>query len=162
MTLVPVPDNAVAYQATAVAIGGRAILIEGVSGSGNSSLALALIDRGASLVGDDGVLLGEIGGVLWAFQHPNTQGLIEIRNVGIARMPSVPAPVALAVTLAEDAPRYIEEAGTRLIEGVAIPALSLWPETPALPLRAEWALSLHGLSLHGLSLSRAIGDSGAR
>lgn len=162
MTLVPVPDNAVAYQATAVAIGGRAILIEGASGSGKSSLALALIDRGASLVGDDGVLLGDIGGVLWAFPHPNTQGLIEIRNVGIARMPSVPAPVALAVTLAEDAPRYIEEAGTRLIEGVAIPALSLWPETPALPLRAEWALSLHGLSLHGLSLSRAIGDSGTR
>lgn len=162
MTLVPVPDNAVAYQATAVAIGGRAILIEGESGSGKSSLALALIDRGAALVGDDGVLLGVIGGVLWAFPHPNTRGLMEIRNVGIARMPSVPAPVALAVTLAGDPPRYVENAGTRIIEGIAIPALSLWPETPALPLRAEWALSLHGLSLHGLSLSRAIGDSGAR
>ena len=65
-------------------------------------------------------------------------------------------------TLTEDAPRYVEDAGTRLIAGIAIPALSLWPESPALPLRAEWALSLHGLSLHGLSLSRAIGDSGAR
>ena len=38
-----------------VAIGGRGVLIEGAPGSGKSSLALALIDRGAALVGDDGV-----------------------------------------------------------------------------------------------------------
>ena len=36
------------YQATCVAIGGRAVLIEGEPGSGKSSLALALIDRGAA------------------------------------------------------------------------------------------------------------------
>ena len=157
MTIVPVPDHATAYQATAVAIGGRAVLIEGESCSGKSSLALALIDRGAELVGDDSLLLGEIAGALWAFPHPNTRGLIEIRNVGLAKLPSAPAPVALSVNLSTDAPRYVEEASMRSIAGVAIPALSLWLETSALPLRVEWALALHGLSL-----SHAIGDSGAR
>ena len=39
--------------ASCVAIGGRAVLIEGVSGSGKSDLALGLIDRGAQLVSDD-------------------------------------------------------------------------------------------------------------
>ncbi|HQA17982.1 MAG TPA: serine kinase, partial [Novosphingobium sp.] len=43
------------HQATCVAIKGRALLIEGPPGSGKSSMALALIDRGAALIGDDGV-----------------------------------------------------------------------------------------------------------
>lgn len=157
MTLVPVPEDAAAYQATAVSIGGRGVLIEGEPGSGKSSLALALIDRGAVLIGDDGVLLAAIHGVLWVFPHPNTRGLVEIRNVGIVSMPSAPAPAALAITLTDEAPRHVEDVDTRLIGGIAIPALPLWPDTPALPLRAEWALSSHGLPL-----SSAIGDSGAR
>lgn len=45
------------HQATCIAIGGRALLIEGPPGSGKSSLALSLIDRGAMLIGDDSVLL---------------------------------------------------------------------------------------------------------
>ena len=45
---------------TAVAIGGRALLIDGPPGSGKSSLALALIDRGALLIGDDAVHLSLI------------------------------------------------------------------------------------------------------
>jgi ABC-type transport system involved in cytochrome bd biosynthesis fused ATPase/permease subunit len=53
-------------QLTCVAIGGRAVLIDGSSGSGKSSLALALIDRGAALVGDDGVALRVESGVLLA------------------------------------------------------------------------------------------------
>src|SRR3546814_11755709 len=44
-------------QGSAVAIGGRAVLIIGPPGSGKTSLALALIDRGATLIGDDGVAL---------------------------------------------------------------------------------------------------------
>src|SRR3546814_9666093 len=43
--------------ASCVAIGGRAVLIEGPSGSGKSDLALRLIDRGAKLVADDYTIL---------------------------------------------------------------------------------------------------------
>ncbi|WP_210766612.1 HPr kinase/phosphorylase [Caenibius tardaugens] len=61
------------HQATCIAIGGRAILIEGEPGTGKSSLALALIDRGAALVGDDGVQLQAADGLLFAAPHPTPQ-----------------------------------------------------------------------------------------
>ncbi len=40
-------NGSLVMQASAVAIAGRALLIEGPPGSGKSALALALIDRGA-------------------------------------------------------------------------------------------------------------------
>ena len=139
----PVP-----HQASCVAIGGpvgsRAVLIEGPPGSGKSSLALALIDRGAVLVGDDGVLLERRDDRLWALPPPRIGGLLEIRNVGLARLGSVSAPVALVLQLDPDAPRHVEEADRAELLGVTLPAIRLWPDTPVLALRAEWALALHG------------------
>ena len=66
-------------QATCVAIGGRGVLIQGPPGSGKSSLALALIDRGAMLVGDDGLNVEAQGAVLRAFPPPRIAGLIEVQ-----------------------------------------------------------------------------------
>lgn len=136
--------NTMIHRASCVAIGGRALLIEGPTGSGKSSLALALIDRGAMLVGDDGVTLGLRGGRLWASPPPNIAGLIEIRNVALARMPTAEAPAALVIRLTQDAPRYVEVAERVELMGVSLPMIPLWPDSPALPLRAEWALALHG------------------
>lgn len=132
------------HQATCVAIGGRAVLIEGDPGTGKSSLALALIDRGARLVGDDGVTLHQRDGTLWADPPPNTAGLLEIRNIGIVRMEAAGAPVALVLLLDPAAPRHVETAGTVSRAGVTLPMIRLWPDSPALALRAEWALTLHG------------------
>jgi serine kinase of HPr protein (carbohydrate metabolism regulator) len=134
-----------AHQATCVAIGGRAMVIEGAPGSGKSSLALALIDRGAALVGDDGVLLELRGERLWALPPPNIEGLLEIRNVGLVRMRAVSAPVALVLRLDREAPRHLEAASQTVLAGTALPVLQLWPDAPTLTLRAEWALALHGL-----------------
>ena len=133
------------HQASCVAIGGRAVLIEGPPGSGKSSLALALIDRGAQLVGDDGVLLEQRGARLWALPPPAIAGLLEIRNVGLARMAPVTAPVALVLRLDPDAPRHLETAEQVTLAAATLPLVRLWPDTPALPLRAEWALKMHGL-----------------
>ena len=137
------------HQASCVAIGApgnqRAVLIEGPPGSGKSSLALALIDRGAQLVGDDGVALERRGERLWASPPPNISGKLEIRNVGIVELPVTEAPVALVVRLDEDAPRYVEEAERIELQGCTLPLIRLWPGSPVLPLRAEWALKLHGL-----------------
>jgi serine kinase of HPr protein (carbohydrate metabolism regulator) len=133
-------------QSTAVAIGGRALLIEGPAGSGKSSLALALIDRGATLIGDDGIALVVRTGELWALPAKATAGLIELRNVGIVTLPTTEAPVALVLQLREDAPRFVERAGTIEIEGYAIPALAFDPRIPTAAVRAEYALSLHGLA----------------
>ncbi len=141
----PMTEPPIAQQASAVAIGGRGVLIEGPPGSGKSSLALALIDRGAVLIGDDGVLLEARGERLWALPHPNTRGLIEIRNVGIAARPAAPAPLALAILLDRAAPRHVDEAPRLVRAGRALPGIALWPDSPVLALRAEAALALHGL-----------------
>jgi serine kinase of HPr protein (carbohydrate metabolism regulator) len=128
-----------------VAIGGRGVLIEGAPGSGKSSLALALIDRGAVLVGDDAVALESRGDRLWALPPPNIAGMIEIRNVGLAELPTCQAPLALVLRLDPAAPRYLETAARVELAGRSLPLLALCPESPALPLRAEYALKLHGL-----------------
>lgn len=135
-----------ARQATCVAIGGRALLVEGAPGTGKSSLALALLDRGAELVGDDGVWLeAEVGGLV-ARPHPNTRGLLEVRNLGLLPFPvREAAPVALVLVLDSQAPRFVEGPESVEIEGVALPLLRLRPDGPVLHLKAELALERHGL-----------------
>lgn len=134
------------HQASCVAIGGRALLIEGPSGSGKSSLAQALIDRGALLIGDDGLLLEARNSRLLAYPHPNTRGLLEVRNVGLLTFPVCgEAPVALTIRLDESAPRFTEAAGQITLAGITVPMLRLWPGSPVLHLRAELALARFGL-----------------
>ena len=48
--------------------------------------------------------------------------------------------------LREQAPRYLEQAETVGIEGCQIPVLMLWPASPVLAQRVEWALKIHGLA----------------
>lgn len=135
-------------QSTCVAIDGHGVLIEGPPGAGKSGLALALIDRGAALVGDDSVMLEVRDGKLVAHPHPRTRGLLEVRNLGLLPFPCVEAvPVALVLTLDADAPRYIEEPEALAIADVVLPLIRLWPGGEALPLKAELALRRYGLSI---------------
>ncbi len=136
--------SGVPYQATGVALAGRGLLIEGPPGSGKSSLALALIDRGATLIGDDGVLLETREGQLWAAPPPAIAGLLEVRNVGLVTLPAAPAPVALVLRLDPAALRLPERADTVDLAGVTVPLIRLYPDSPVLALRAERALALHG------------------
>lgn len=136
-------------QSTAVAIGGRALLIEGPPGSGKTSLALALIDRGAVLVGDDGIALEARDDVLWAVPAPVTAGLMELRNVGIITMATTEARVALVLQLDEDAPRFVEHTRPIDVGGAIVGALAFDPRGPASAVRAEYALELHGLKFSG-------------
>ena len=147
--------TALVLQASAVVIDGRALLIDGQPGSGKSSLALALIDRGAGLIGDDAVTLTADGDRLIASAPPNIAGLIEVRGVGLARLPVArPAPVALILTLGGPLTERLPDIPlpTREIEGVAIPVLAFDPGTIAPAARAEWALGVHGLACEASSL----------
>jgi len=140
-----------ARQASCVAIGSRAVLIEGAPGSGKSSLALALIDRGATLIGDDGVMLDVRDGQLIAQPHPRTRGLLEVRNLGLLPFPVTEGtPVAIVLRLDPAAPRYIEHAESCEIEGIKLPVLLLTPHDPVLPLKAEQALERFGFATRPL------------
>lgn len=139
--------NGQIIQASAVAIGGHALLIEGSPGSGKSSLALALIDRGAKLIGDDAVRLSHASGEVIASPPPNIAGKLEIRGVGIVEIGATTAPLALILSLDEAAPRYPEPLKHRDVLGCAIPLLPFRGDASHAALRAEWALRLHGLGL---------------
>ncbi len=139
MTLLP--------NVTAVAIKGRALLIEGPPGSGKSTLALTLIDRGAVLVGDDGVSLDVSGGQIHASPPPRIAGLLEVRNLGLLHFPTATAvPVALVLHLDSQAPRFIDAAEQVDLCGVTLPMVRLWPDGAALAVKAELAIARFGLA----------------
>ena len=113
--------------ASCVAIGGRGVLLVGPSGSGKSDLALRLVDGGAELVADDRVALRRAGGRLVADAPPALAGLLEVRGLGIVRLPAR-GPTALALVADLDPAREIErlpEAAARELLGVALPALAV-------------------------------------
>lgn len=143
------PLDIVNHQATCVWVDGRGLLIEGAPGTGKSSLALALIDRGAVLVGDDGVALERSEGTLHASPVPATRGLIEVRNIGLITMAPVMVAVRIALVIALDreAPRFIEKPETVVRHGVPLPLIRLWPDSTVLHLRAELALRQFGLPI---------------
>lgn len=133
-------------QASCVAIGGRGVLIEGEPGTGKSSLVLALLDRGAEFVGDDSLLVEARDGRLRAHPHPETTGLLEVRNLGLIPWPvREDVAVALVLRLEADSPRFINAAERCTILGVALPQIRLWPGSPVQHLKAELALERYGL-----------------
>ena len=84
--------------ASTVAMDGRAVLINGPSGSGKSDLALRLLDRGFTLVSDDQTIVRREGDRLIASAPPTIKGKLEIRGIGIVEMETVDnVPVALLV-----------------------------------------------------------------
>ncbi|MBO9711812.1 HPr kinase/phosphorylase [Sphingomonas sp.] len=141
-----VPDvSSETIHASCVAIGGRAVLIEGRSGEGKSDLALRLIDRGAELVADDYTICQRQAGVLQACAPANIAGKIEVRGVGIVEMPHrARAPIALLIAILESPPRYPEEFRVRRIAGIDVPVLPLAALEPSAPIKVELALKKHG------------------
>jgi HPr kinase/phosphorylase len=128
--------------ASAVLVGASAVLIRGPSGAGKSQLAFALIDaarsgrlRFARLIADDRVLIETHHGRLLVRPAPALAGLIEMRGIGIRRLPfEAMAVVSLVVDLAaSDAARMPEPvAAATEINGIVLPRLGVAPEHEAL------------------------------
>jgi HPr kinase/phosphorylase len=76
-----------AIHGTAVLVGSDGVLIRGDSGSGKSSLALALIERGGKLIADDRLMLSAVNGRLIATPPATTAGQIELRGHGLISVP---------------------------------------------------------------------------
>jgi serine kinase of HPr protein (carbohydrate metabolism regulator) len=128
--------------ATAVAIGGRAVLLRGPSGSGKSDLALRLIDAGARLVADDRSELRRDGDALMIRAPATIAGLIEARGIGIVRVESLPtAPLSLIVDLvAAEAVERLPEPRCETILGLSIPLIALAPFEASAPAKLRLAL----------------------
>ena len=127
--------------ASCIAIGGRAVLIEGRSGEGKSDLALRLIDRGAVLVSDDYTICTRSDGVLIGAAPANIAGKIEVRGIGLIDMPRQDrVPIALLVTILDSPPRMPEGPKKRRIAGIDIPEVALAALEPSAPVKVELAL----------------------
>ena len=118
--------------ASAALVDGTGVLVRGPSGSGKSSLVLALIlaDRARNrLIADDRVALTEADGRLIAAPPPALAGLIEIRGYGIVRLPYVAAQeIGLVVDFVLDAEvARMPPAEARLVRlgGVELPRLTV-------------------------------------
>ena len=134
--------------ATCVAIGGRGVLIMGPPGAGKSDLALRLIDRGATLVSDDGVTVVAADARLRASPPPTIAGRIEVRGVGIVERPYISdVPIALCLALDELPDRMPpDRLPHRTIAGADLPLLAVAPFEASAPLKVELALGRWGLS----------------
>lgn len=130
--------------ATTVALAGRAVLLRGASGSGKSDLALRLVDDGAALVADDQTCLTRRGAELWAAAPDPLKDLMEVRGIGIVRVPALAAaPVALLVDLVREADvERCPEADAESLLGVTVPRLRLDARTASAPAKVRMALRL--------------------
>lgn len=120
--------------ASCVARKGAGVLLLGPSGAGKSDMAFRLLDRGFMLVADDRVHIAD--GL--AAPAPELAGLLEVRGLGIVRLPHLPrARVCLAVQLARGAERLPSPARHDQLD---VPMLSIDPAGVAAAARVELAL----------------------
>jgi HPr kinase/phosphorylase len=138
--------------ASAILCDARALLIRGPAGSGKSSLVFALVEAArtaritfARLVADDRALIEVAHGRLLVRPVPELAGLLEVRGLGIRRLPYEPvAVVSHVVDLAvADAARLPDDGErTATICGIILPRLAVTPATdPVALVRAALSTS---------------------
>jgi HPr kinase/phosphorylase len=133
-----------------VALGPRAALLRGPSGSGKSDLALRFaLETPASLqpalVADDQVLIERVDGQLLASPPASIAGKIEVRGIGIVTLAHRPqAALRLLIDLCEldDVPRLPPPGGeaSEGFCGLSLPVLRLAPFEASAPLKLRLAL----------------------
>ena len=127
---------------TTVAIDGAGVLLRGPSGSGKSDLALRLIDRGALLVADDRTNLTRQGAALIAQAPAALRGILEVRGLGLVRVPiQETARLTLAVDL-ETPPERLPAAESLALAGISIPLLRLSAFDSSAPAKIRLAVRI--------------------
>jgi HPr kinase/phosphorylase len=138
---------------TCIALGARAALLRGPSGSGKSDLALRflfLARRGPAaleppaLVADDQVIVRRDNDRVLASATQSIAGQMEVRGVGIVTLKQVPeTELVLVVELAGDdlVERLPENNTTTRVAGVDLPLLRLAPFEASAPIKLALALA---------------------
>lgn len=131
--------------ATCIALdASHSLLLRGPSGAGKSDLAFRMIALGARLVADDQVILRAEPDGLYAAAPCALRDMLEIRGIGLVRMPALEAAmVTLLVDLvpADAVPRLPEPAHETLF-GITLPRVALEAFSAAAALKALQALRL--------------------
>lgn len=139
--------------ATAIAIGERAAIIRGPSGSGKSDLALRclgfspteLLSQPVTLVGDDQIDLEPVSTGLRVRSVPNLSGLLEVRGIGVVPVRAVTAEASavLLVDLSNESEidRMPDPWPYAAVAGVRLPVLKLAPFAASAPLKLFLALA---------------------
>jgi HPr kinase/phosphorylase len=120
--------------ARANAQGGDALLLLGPPGSGKSDLLLRLLRHGFTLVADDQTII-ERG---LARAPESLAGLLEVRGLGLFRLPYLPsAQLRLVITLGQETERLPQP---RRHAALGLPEITLDPAHVSAPERAALAL----------------------
>ena len=133
--------------ASAAVVGGRGVLIRGRSGSGKSSLLLALLTTvpDAVLVADDRVAVSAEAGRLSAAVPAAIAGQMEVRGLGIVHRPHLsPVLIDLVVDLLplEECPRLpAPDERTTTLVGIAVPRVFIAVGASDAPVRVLVALA---------------------
>lgn len=134
-----------AVEMTVAGLPPAAVFLRGTSGSGKSDLAFRLIEMtGARLIADDQVALETRHARIYADAVPATRGLLEVRGIGLLRLPVAPAtPVALVVDLVrrDDVPRMPEDKKMDIL-GIPVPFLRLHAFDAATPYKIRAAMTV--------------------
>lgn len=139
--MTPLPPT---VHASAVLVGARAVLIQGPSGSGKSRLVLDLIQAAAGgalplarLVADDRAHLEAAHGRLLVRPALALAGLLEVRGLGIRRLPyEAVAVVGLVVELGQSAVERLPDPDSlwMTVGTIRLPRLAVAAGQEALPL----------------------------
>ena len=121
------------WRGTCIAVEGTGLLLTGPSGAGKSDLALRVIETGGQLVSDDYTCIAAAADRLIASPPQELQGLLEVRGVGIVRLPFVDStPLSAIIDLVD--PSAIERMPgemDRMVLGVRLPLYRLSPLEPS-------------------------------
>ncbi|MFM8819530.1 MAG: HPr kinase/phosphorylase [Phenylobacterium sp.] len=117
----------------------RGVLVEGASGSGKSDLALRALDLGFRLISDDRTLVWSSDGAAYGRAPESLAGLLEVRGVGVLRIPAL-AFCRIDLVVMSGTPERLPDPEFAVLAGAPIRRLSLRLTDASAPHRLKEAL----------------------